>query len=81
MCYNTVMEQRINFTLQWSATILTIAGAIFTSLNMYPQNVVAFNLGGTLWLLYASRINHKSLIVTNAGLLMIYILGLVKAVV
>jgi uncharacterized protein with PQ loop repeat len=74
------MEQKINFTLQWSATILTIAGAIFTSLNMYPQNVVAFNLGGVLWLLYAFRINHKSLIMTNAGLLLIYILGLLKAV-
>jgi len=61
------MEQKINFTLQWSATILTIAGAIFTSLNMYPQNAVAFNLGGVLWLLYAFRINHKSLIMTNAG--------------
>lgn len=73
------MGQKINFTLQWTATILTIAGAAFTSLNMYPQNVVAFNVGGVFWLMYAFRVNHKSLIVTNAGLLLIYILGLLKA--
>ena len=75
------MDQKLNFTLQWTATVLTIAGAIFTSMNMYPQNVVAFNLGGVFWLLYAFRIRHTSLMVVNSGLLFIYILGLLKATV
>lgn len=73
------MNQRLNFSLQWSATILTIAGALFTSMNMYPHNVVAFNLGGVLWLMYAVRVKHVSLVVVNTGLLLIYIFGLLKA--
>ena len=63
----------VNDYLQWSATLFTILGAVFTSLNTYPINVVAFNVGGVLWLLYAVRLKHNALIVTNAGLLLIYV--------
>lgn len=70
----------VNDYLQWSATLFTILGAVFTSLNTYPINVVAFNVGGVLWLLYAVRLKHNALIVTNAGLLLIYVLGLVKVI-
>lgn len=65
-------------TIKWSATFLTILGAIFTSLDMYPWNVVAFNFGSLLWVWFAMLIKEKSLIVVNVGLLLVYVAGLVK---
>lgn len=64
--------------IKWSATFLTILGAIFTSMDMYPWNVVAFNFGSLLWVWFAVLIKEKSLIVVNVGLLSVYVVGLVK---
>ena len=57
---------------------MTIAGALLTALNIYPLNVWAFNVGSVLWLIFAARIKENSLVVVNAGLLVIYIFGAVK---
>lgn len=69
----------MNSFLKWSATVLTIAGALFTALNIYPLNVWVFNVGSVLWLIFAVRIKENSLIVVNLGLLLIYMFGVVKA--
>lgn len=69
----------MNNILKWAATAITLIGAVLTSLNIYPLNVIAFNLGSVLWLISAIRIKEPSLIVVNAGLLLVYIAGLVKA--
>ena len=71
---------KINDFLKWSATAVTILGAVLTSLNVYPWNVVAFNLGSILWLIFAVRIKENSLIVVNTGLLLVYVFGLLKAI-
>jgi drug/metabolite transporter superfamily protein YnfA len=71
----------LNDYIKWTATVLTLMGAIATSLNIYPLNVALFNIGGALWLWFAIRIKEKSLIVVNAGLLIIYIFGVLKAIV
>lgn len=68
----------MNSFLKWGATILTIAGALLTALNIYPLNVWAFNVGSVLWLIFAVRIKENSLIVVNSGLLVIYMFGTVK---
>jgi uncharacterized protein with PQ loop repeat len=73
------MKRELNFYLQWSATVITILGAVFTSLNVYPANVIAFNLGSVLWLIYAIRVKVSSLVAVNAGLLLIYVAGLIRA--
>jgi uncharacterized protein with PQ loop repeat len=73
------MKEKLNFYLQWSATVITILGALFTSLNIYPANVIAFNVGSVLWLIYAIRVKVSSLVAVNAGLLLIYVAGLIKA--
>ena len=65
-----------NRVLKWSATAVTIAGAILTSMNLFPWNVLAFNIGSVLWLAFAFRIKERSLIVVNAALLLIYMVGL-----
>jgi hypothetical protein len=74
-----ITGQTLNNILKWVATAITLIGAVLTSLNIYPLNVIAFNLGSVLWLIFAIRIKEPSLIVVNSGLLLVYIAGLVKA--
>jgi hypothetical protein len=63
--------------LKWLGTALTIAGAVATSLAMDPLNVYLFNAGALVWLSAAIRMKEKSLIVVNAGLLVVYIFGVI----
>ncbi len=63
--------------LKWVGTALTIAGAIATSLALDPLNVYLFNAGAVTWLAAAIRMKEKSLIVVNAGLLAVYIFGVI----
>jgi hypothetical protein len=72
---------RFDHALQWSATLLTILGALFTAFNMYPENVWAFNVGSALWLWFAIRVRVHSLIVVNGTLLLIYAAGIVHSLV
>ena len=76
--YN-IAGQTLNNILKWVATTITLIGAVLTSLNIYPLNVITFNLGSVLWLIFAIRIKEPSLIVVNSGLLLVYVAGLVKA--
>ena len=74
-----ITGQTLNNILKWVATAITLIGAVLTSLNIYPLNAIAFNLGSVLWLIFAIRIKEPSLIVVNTGLLLVYVAGLVKA--
>lgn len=74
-----ITGQTLNNILKWVATTITLIGAVLTSLNIYPLNVIAFNLGSVFWLIFAIRIKEPSLIVVNAGLLLVYVAGLAKA--
>ncbi len=68
----------MNNILKWSATLITICGAILTSLNMFPYNVYAFNVGCLIWIIWGYRIKEKSIVTVNLGLLIIYIIGALK---
>lgn len=61
--------------LKWAGTILTVSGALATSLRMDPLNVVLFNSGACLWLWAALMMKDRALITVNASLLAIYIIG------
>ncbi len=63
--------------LKWVGTALTIAGASATSLALDPLNVYLFNAGALTWLAAAIRMKEKSLIVVNAGLLAVYVFGVI----
>jgi hypothetical protein len=60
----------------WTATGLTLLGALCTSLRIDPLNVYLLNAGALLFLWWAFRIQDRAMITVNAGLLGIYILGL-----
>jgi hypothetical protein len=65
--------------IEWLGTALLISGAILSSLDIYPYNVFAFNIGSVLWLIAAIRNKHLSLIVVNGGLVAIYLFGVIRS--
>ena len=71
------MNKDIVFYLKWLATLVTIAGAVCTSINHYPLGPALLNFGALLWLIVAIKWREWSLIVINATLLLIYTVGLV----
>jgi len=62
--------------LKWAGTVVTLAGALCTSLRVDPLNVYLLNVGALLFLWWAFRIRDRAMITVNAGLLAIYVLGL-----
>ena len=69
---NTAIATRI----KWTATAITLAGAIFASLNIYPLSAITLNLGSATFLIWAVLIRDRAMITVNAGLLTIYTVGL-----
>jgi len=68
----------INNILKWVACIVTLAGAICTSENIYPFNLYFLNVGAVFYLAWAVRIRENNLIVINAAFLIIYLYGVLK---
>jgi hypothetical protein len=69
-------SDRLTIGLKWAGTVITLAGALCTSLRVDPLNVYLLNIGALLFLWWAFRIRDRAMITVNAGLLGIYILGL-----
>ena len=67
----------IDTVLKWIACAVTLAGALCTSLQIDPLNIWLLNLGALLYLVWSVRIREWSLVTINAGLLLIYIVGLI----
>ena len=65
-----------NFYLKWSATAITIVFAVMTALQMTPYNVWVANISSLMWLWWSFRVREWSLVVVNAGLLIVYFVGL-----
>ena len=70
------MKNDFNFYLKWSATFATLVFAVMTSLQMTPYNIWIANISSLMWLFWAIRVREWSLVVVNAGLLLIYFAGL-----
>jgi hypothetical protein len=69
---NTVIATRI----KWIATAVTLTGAVFASLNIYPLSAITLNLGSATFLIWAVLIRDRAMITVNLGLLLIYTVGL-----
>jgi hypothetical protein len=67
---------RLTVGLKWAGTVITLAGALCTSLRIDPLNVYLLNLGSLVFVFWALRIRDRAMITVNAGLLAIYIVGL-----
>lgn len=68
-------KQRFTWQLKWAGTILTLAGAFLTSIDVQPWNVWLLNLGSAVFVWWAVRIRDGAMITVNLGLLLIYTIG------
>ena len=66
----------LNTILKWAGCATVCAGALCTSLRIDPLNIYFLNAGALLYLLWALRIGERNLIVVNAVLLALYLVGL-----
>jgi hypothetical protein len=66
----------VNFILKWTACVATLAGALCTALRADPANIYLLNAGALLYLIWSVRIREFNLILVNAALLTIYVVGL-----
>jgi hypothetical protein len=76
--YREHYRNLFNGFLKWLATIITLAGAVLTSCNLFPYNVYVFNVGCFVWMLWGWRIREYSIVAVNTGLLIIYLFGALK---
>ena len=67
---------KIATQIKWTATAVTLSGAVLASLNIYPACAVVLNLGSFLFLIWSILIRDRAMITVNAGLLSIYTVGL-----
>jgi len=74
-------EDKLSKFYKWSATVVTLVGALFTSLAIDPYNVYLLNVGAVLFLIWAIRIREPAMIAVNAGLLAIYIMGIIRVII
>jgi len=70
-----MLSRDSNFYLKWLACLVTLAGALCTSLRIDPLNIYLLNLGAVLYLAWGYRIREWNLVAINAGLLAIYLCG------
>jgi len=62
--------------LRYTATIITLLGALATAFRCDPLNIYMLNAGTMLFLIYSFKIKDLSLIIVNSGLLLIYAVGM-----
>jgi len=67
---------KIATQIKWTATAVTLTGAVLASLNIYPSCAIVLNLGSFLFLIWSILIRDRAMITVNAGLLTIYTVGL-----
>jgi len=70
------MQNKVDWVLKWTACAVTLAGALCTALRIDPLNIYLLNAGSALYLIWSIRIREANLIVINAALLIIYVIGL-----
>jgi len=65
-------------SLAWLGTVILLIAATMASFNLYPWYSYAFTLANGIWVLVGVLWKERSLIVLNAGLTIIYIIGLIE---
>ena len=74
----TEIGKQVNLVsvIKWTATAVTLCGAVATALRIDPLNMYFLNIGSLLFLVWGCLIKDKAMITVNFGLLAIYVFGL-----
>ena len=70
-------RDRITWLLKWTGTVLTLIGAVLTSIDIQPYNVWLLKIGSAVFVAWAVRIRDGAMITVNLGLLTIYSVGVI----
>jgi len=62
----------------WLANIITVVGVIFTSLDIYPLNIIILSLAGIFWIITGLLWKKPELWTLNALICVIYLYGLIR---
>jgi len=73
-----VSQTKLWIFIEVLATITLILGVALTSFNIYPLNIYISFVGNFLWLLMGWYWKKVSLILIEAFLIIIYIIGIIK---
>jgi len=64
--------------ISWLANIITIVGVVFTSLDIYPLNIIILTLAGVFWVITGILWKKPELWTLNALICVIYLYGLIR---
>jgi|TARA_B110000196_G_C20868791_1_gene531021 hypothetical protein len=67
--------------LAWIATVSLLTAATLAAFNIYPLYIWAFIISNSLWILVGVLWKERTVIVMNAGLCGIYIVGLLLEII
>ena len=70
------MRELVANVFKWVATVITLGGCLATALMYDPMNIYLLNIGAFLFLIWGYLIRDKAMIVVNAGILLIYMIGI-----
>jgi len=62
----------------WLANIITVVGVVFTSLDVYPLNIIILSLAGIFWVITGLIWKKPELWTLNALIFVIYLYGLIR---
>lgn len=62
----------------WLANIITVAGVVFTSLDVYPLNIIILSIACLFWIVTGIVWKKPELWTLNAIIFLIYVYGLVR---
>lgn len=74
-----ILEMQVDSVLKWLATMTLIVGSGVNAMGVYPAGPLILIGGGILWLTVAVIWKEWSLIVTNALMVGVAIIGLLVA--
>lgn len=66
----------LNTVLKWLATVILVIGSGINSLGYYPAGPLILLAGGVIWLVVSIRWRETALIVTNAVMSAVSMIGL-----
>jgi len=62
----------------WLANVITIVGVVFTSLDVYPLNIIILSIACLFWIVTGIIWKKPELWSLNAIILFIYLYGLIR---
>jgi len=65
-----------DFVIKWTATAISVVGAICVAVDYYPMGAVMCFLEAGLWLYVSLQMKESFMIASNAVLLFIYTTGM-----